>query len=252
MKYLRMALLAVVVMLGAPGLLGAQNNVVVVQAGDGWQAPSGAHVARPNGQRPNNRSLWRSPSWSPASHPQHRDQRALQYQNAPTYPWANSLVLRSVRFGEKGGLPCFLEMDWWTRAVAPAGGGVDGFRSTTTFDVCPGGATRSTRLQAKEVKFVSTGFHHAAAGIRICTRGSNGRMKGIKLFGSRLRTTGAERVNGMTAEEERSRCNSWQQPKRCPANQVITRLRISWTIDDGIKGIAPFCARARISPASAS
>lgn len=88
--------------------------------------------------------------------------------------------------------------------------------------------------------------------VRVCTRNNNKkRMKGIRIRGAAISSSGAQRDPGLIDEEDRPNCNKNWSPRisQCPNGQVATRVRVEYNHDPypvkSVVGMNIYCSRAR-------
>lgn len=90
-------------------------------------------------------------------------------------------------------------------------------------------------------KWVVTGDEHYATGLNVCTSGS-GKIKGVRLWGARLRANRTLQSSGRQ-EFTRTNCRNWHTARHCPENAVIVGLRAHHTEDKGFVGLSIRCGR---------
>jgi len=83
-------------------------------------------------------------------------------------------------------------------------------------------------------------------GVRVCLNNAGTRVKGLRLYGTKLdRATGA--LNNLAGYEGWSRpnCNTWKTIRYCPAGKVATRIgieyRVQQFIGDEVQGLKLIC-----------
>ncbi len=151
------------------------------------------------------------------------------------------MVLYGLAYAENRDAPCLIEAYWW-RPSAP--------RATTQWkrsDGCDNGHRRIRINASDEVP-------RALRLVRVCNRGSNDRVKGIRVRGANVTASGAQPDPGVYAEHDRPNCNDNWSPRisQCPEGQAITRVRVetSPTGTYGARaavGLSVFCSRVRLS-----
>ena len=178
--------------------------------------------------------------------------------------------LRSLLFRERGDEPCFMQASFVHYTLGPDheyepsnGEQLDtrvDFRCGTNW---MGTSSRQTMEQGvqsttKRVRPPSAptvdGYesHVAIHGLQVCTNDRNDRnikLKGIKIFGTRLNPNGRGRVvrdASFSDQFTRSHCRKWETAQVCPSGEVGVGLDV-YRRGDSITGLALRCQEVRMT-----
>lgn len=117
--------------------------------------------------------------------------------------------------------------------------------SPTGGEVSAGSVIKFAGYNERSKKTVSLGNDHYIEGIKICTSGEKGntakkRLKGVKLYGARLRSDGSIQSGVTTATFKRANCKQWEKKAMCPKGQLAYAVTM-YRGDKGINGASLLC-----------
>lgn len=149
-------------------------------------------------------------------------------------------VVESIEFRERNDRPCFLRVRFRTHRPDVA-------RTDDTFDGCDGNSRSAKTVSIDHI----TSELRAVAGLRICQRRQNDRLKGVQVFGARITEGGVGHDQAITESDERTNCNEWQPTVSCPADRVATGVIVHFhrnvRAPNEIIGLSLRCARTDFS-----
>lgn len=149
-------------------------------------------------------------------------------------------VLERIEVRERGDRPCWIEATFRSHRPATA-------RTTRLLDRCGGTASSGRIVEIADVE----GEFRAVAGLAVCQRSGNQRLKGIELFGATVTTQlGVRHDDAITDRARRVNCNDWQPRVSCPSTRIGTSLVVHFRSTPGqpdeVVGFALRCASAQV------
>ena len=152
------------------------------------------------------------------------------------------MALVGIQYGEDRDIPCYYRFTWWRPGASSQ------HSEWNTYSACSGNQKRYVGVTP------STQAPRVLRLVRVCNRGSNDRIKGVRVRGANVNAHGAQRDPGLLTEHDRPNCNNNWSPRisQCPAGQAITRVRVetkntgTYQVRSAV-GLSVFCSRVRTS-----
>ena len=98
---------------------------------------------------------------------------------------------------------------------------------------------------APSFRKISIGAGRYVTGLQVCTNGQQGaraKIKGVRIWGGEVRSDGSVRTFGNPVQIRRTNCQTWQQRVNCPANRVMTGMRVYYAGGTGANAFRPLCS----------
>lgn len=90
--------------------------------------------------------------------------------------------------------------------------------------------------------FASNNLYVNAAEVCDSKNNNNERIKGLRVFGSRITNSGTVNLAQEQDEFSRTNCGQWQSRVSCPSNEIATGIRAHFDTD-GFVGLQLYCSR---------